>query len=132
MEQHLANSRPPRMKRNRDWISPFLICLAILACNLPTSAPPSLATATLPAVQETIIPVVSTPTPTIVYQPVFEAAVCAFPVPSGYSPDCGYLVIPENRTRADSPLIRLHVAIFRNRAGIPVADPVVHLAGGPG
>jgi len=53
-------------------------------------------------------------------------------VPSGYNPECGYLIVPENRARADSPLIRLHVAIFRNRSGSVVADPVVHLAGGPG
>ena len=31
---------------------------------------------------------------------------------------------------ADSPLIHLHVAIFRS--GTPLTDPVVHLAGGPG
>jgi pimeloyl-ACP methyl ester carboxylesterase len=116
----------------RDWISLLVLCLAILACNLPTSAPPSIATATHPSGQETILSVVPTPTPTFVYQPVFEAAPCAFPVPPGYSPDCGYLVIPENRTQVASPLIRLHVAIFRNLAGVPVADPVVHLAGGPG
>jgi pimeloyl-ACP methyl ester carboxylesterase len=53
-------------------------------------------------------------------------------VPSGYNPECGYLVVPENRSRADSPSIRLHAAVFRNRSGVVVADPVVHLAGGPG
>jgi pimeloyl-ACP methyl ester carboxylesterase len=51
-------------------------------------------------------------------------------VPSGYNPECGYLIVPENRAHADSPLIRLHVAIFRSQA--PVGYPVVHLAGGPG
>ncbi|HSL31340.1 MAG TPA: alpha/beta hydrolase [Anaerolineales bacterium] len=40
--------------------------------------------------------------------------------------------MPENRARPDTRFIRLHVAIFRNRSGQPVPDPVIHLAGGPG
>ena len=117
------------MSRNRSWISFLALLLAVLACNLPTSAPPTrpvLAPSTMPAA---ILP---TSTPGIIYQPIFEPALCAFPVPSGYNPECGYLIVPENRAQADSPLIRLHVAIFRNRAGVLVPDPVVHLAGGPG
>lgn len=70
--------------------------------------------------------------PVVAYEPVFEAAPCGFPVPFGYNPECGYLVVPENRARPDRSLIRLHVAIFHNRAGRSVADAVVHLAGGPG
>jgi pimeloyl-ACP methyl ester carboxylesterase len=63
---------------------------------------------------------------------VFEPAACAFPVPEGTSPECGYLVVPEDRSRPDSPAIRLHLAIFRSTAPDPAPDPVVHLAGGPG
>lgn len=113
----------------------FVLSLAMFACNLTTSAPPSLATAApspTPALTLSAPPVPSATPTMIAYQPVFEAAACAFSVPSGYSPECGYLVVPENRSRAGSSLIRLHVAIFRNRNGIPIADPVVHLAGGPG
>ncbi len=72
------------------------------------------------------------PGPVFSYQPVFEPAPCAFAVPAGTRPECGYLVVPEDRARPDSPMIRLHVAIFRNSAGIRVPDPIVHLAGGPG
>ena len=107
----------------------LVLSLAIFACNLPTSAPPTRAPSTI---TNTAIPVVVTLTPGITYQPVFEPAACAFAVPAGYSPECGYLVVPENRARSDSPLIRLHVAIFRNRLGVQSTDPVVHLAGGPG
>jgi pimeloyl-ACP methyl ester carboxylesterase len=63
---------------------------------------------------------------------VFEPAACAFPAPEGTSPECGYLVVPENRSRPDSPAIRLHLAIFRSTTPDPAPDPVVHLAGGPG
>ena len=114
------------------YLSPRLIVslvlsLAIVACNLSTSAPP-----TLPAFPASSTPEAVVPTPGVFYQPIFEPAPCAFAVPSGYNPECGYLIIPENRARADSPRIRLHLAIFRNRPGVRVVDPVVHLAGGPG
>jgi pimeloyl-ACP methyl ester carboxylesterase len=85
-----------------------------------------------PLVQETLFPVSPTLTPIPVYQPAFEPASCAFPLPPGYSPECGYLLVPEDRNRAGSPFLRLHVAIFRSRLGVPISDPVVHLAGGPG
>ncbi len=77
-------------------------------------------------------PTATLPAPTIEYQPAFEPAECAFPVPQGTHPDCGFLVVPENRSHPGSPLIRLHVAIFRSPSGNPAPDPVVHLAGGPG
>jgi len=72
------------------------------------------------------------PTPPASYQPVFEPASCAFPVPEGTNPTCGYLVVPENRARPDGRQVRLHVAIFHSRAANPEPDPVVHLSGGPG
>src|SRR5512138_146424 len=125
------------MKLYRYWFPIVLLCLAIFACNLPsltTSSPSFLSTTTPISTAQEIPsqPSIPSPVPTVVYQPVFESAPCAFVVPSGYSPDCGYLVVPENRARPNSRSIRLHVAIFRNRAGIRVSDPVVHLAGGPG
>src|SRR5258706_3541162 len=45
---------------------------------------------------------------------------------------CGYLVVPENRSRPDGRLIRVMVAKFPARLGEKRADPVVYLAGGPG
>jgi pimeloyl-ACP methyl ester carboxylesterase len=117
------------MYDNRCLVFFLVLSLGIFACNLPTSAPPTLPALPPPA---TLIPTIPTATPVIAYEPVFEPAPCAFPVPAGYNPECGYLIVPENRTRAGSPLVRLHVAIFRNHTGFVVADPVVHLAGGPG
>jgi pimeloyl-ACP methyl ester carboxylesterase len=120
------------MYRNRCLVFFFVLSLAIFACNMPTSAPPTLPALPPSPTPATLPPVAPTPTPGFLYQPVFEPAPCAFPVPTGYNPDCGYLIVPENRARVDSPLIRLHVAIFRNRAGVANLDPVVYLAGGPG
>ena len=117
------------MSRNFGFLCFPVLALAILACNLTTSAPPTVPALPASHTPEAILP---TSTPGILYQPIFEPAPCAFPVPAGYNPECGYLLVPENRTRIDSPLVRLHVAIFRNRLGIFITDPVVHLAGGPG
>src|SRR6266540_1467693 len=140
------------MMSRKYWILLVVFFLGVFACNtpLPTTSPapyapfllptPDRGTSQPPSNQNesrggTPSPVPSQPplaTPTIAYQPVFEPAACAFPVPSEYSPECGYLLVPENRRRPDSPLIRLHVAIFRNSSDSLVSDPVVHLAGGPG
>ncbi len=77
-------------------------------------------------------PALPAPAPTQAYQPVFNTAECAFPIPAGYRHYCGYLVVPENRAVPNSPLIQLHVAVFLSLAEGPETDPVVHLAGGPG
>jgi len=121
------------------WGLILVLLLGVAACNLSmqTDFPSSLTPARVdtPTPQEIpslSSPAPSTPTPAISYQPAFEAAPCAFPVPPGYNPECGYLVVPENRTRPDSQLIRLHVGIFRNRAGTTNMDPVLKISGGPG
>ena len=117
----------------KNWMVFIVLLAAMLACNLPVGTATPFASPPLP-VPETLSPIASQPAPPAIipYQPVFEPASCAFPVPTGYTPECGYLVVPENRLNSGSRYIRLHVGIFRSRSGIPVADPVVHLAGGPG
>jgi pimeloyl-ACP methyl ester carboxylesterase len=45
---------------------------------------------------------------------------------------CGYLTVPENRTRSDSRPIRLAVATRKATAPNPKPDPIVVLLGGPG
>lgn len=62
----------------------------------------------------------------------FEPGPCAIEVATDESIDCGVLVVPENRRRADSRMLRLPVIIFRSRAATPANDPVLFLPGGPG
>lgn len=140
------------MKTERVFRKAVLLAvlLVMMACNLPTvEQPPALPTVSGP-VPPAITPVTATTTPfpaptqaptatqtrtptaTVAYQPVFQPAACAFDVPAGQRPFCGYLIVPENRDRARSPWIRLHVAVFRSTARAPAPDPVVYLAGGPG
>jgi hypothetical protein len=45
---------------------------------------------------------------------------------------CGYLVVPENRSRPTGRAIRLMVAKYPARSAEKRPDPVVYLAGGPG
>ena len=57
---------------------------------------------------------------------------CTFKTDEGeYEADCGTLVVPENRAKADSRLIALPVIRVRATGNNP-AEPVFHLTGGPG
>ena len=64
--------------------------------------------------------------------PRFERAACPIDVATDERIDCGALVVPENRRKADTKSIRLPVMIFRSRAAAPAADPILFMAGGPG
>lgn len=61
---------------------------------------------------------------------VFEEADCPFGEYDGYTIDCGYLIVPEDRADPNSRDIRLAVAIVR--AENPLPDPIIYLEGGPG
>ncbi len=57
---------------------------------------------------------------------------CEYGTENGsYGADCGTLVVPENRHRADSRLIALPVTRIRARSDNP-AEPIFRLQGGPG
>ena len=117
----------------RSLCAALALTAGMLACNLPvTTDPASLSLSPTPEYGGfTAMPSESPPPSPAPYQPLFESGPCAFPIPVGYSPECGYLLVPENRANAAGRVIRLHVAIFPNRAGVDT-EPVVHLAGGPG
>jgi pimeloyl-ACP methyl ester carboxylesterase len=95
--------------------------LVLVGCSYPATAIP--------------VPLQPTPAPvkpTIETIPVFEEAECAFEIPEGFQPRCGYLIVPEDRSQPDGRTIRLHVAIFKSTNANPARDPVIHLIGGPG
>lgn len=70
------------------------------------------------------------PPPT--YTPIFEEASCQFEPIGDFEAQCGYLIVPEDRTQPDGNQIRLHVAIFPTLSDNPSPDPVIYLDGGPG
>lgn len=66
--------------------------------------------------------------------PRFEDSKCAVPVPDSEKDSirCGYLVVPENRSRKNSRTIRLPVIILKSTSKTAAPDPVLRTLGGPG
>jgi pimeloyl-ACP methyl ester carboxylesterase len=65
----------------------------------------------------------------------FQPGACPatpFEVPKLNNARCGFLVVPENRTKNNGRTIRLAVATVPAESPTPAPDPVVFLAGGPG
>lgn len=92
----------------------IILSLLLAACN-PTPQGPT-----------------DTPTPPP-GQARYEKTDCPFPnKPSGVTVECGYLVVPEDRSKSDSPMIKVAVAVFKSQSSNPKPDPVVYLEGGPG
>lgn len=66
------------------------------------------------------------------YATTFEPADCQFSFSGGGDYDCGYLVVPEDRSEPTGRTIRLHVARFHSTGDTPKSDPIIYLQGGPG
>jgi len=66
---------------------------------------------------------------------LFRAAACPFTpgegIAVGKELTCGFLTVPEDRSKANGDTIQLAVAIFKPAATVS-ADPMVYLSGGPG
>ncbi len=65
-----------------------------------------------------------------------DTTYCPFAVPlgsiQGKTVDCGFVTVPERRSRPDGPTIRVAVARFHSLSDTPDPVPVVELSGGPG
>jgi hypothetical protein len=66
------------------------------------------------------------------YTPRYEPADCIYPIPEGEQMECGYLVVPEDRSQPDGPTIRVQVVNFKSRSANPAPDPIILVPGGPG
>ncbi|NJN82066.1 MAG: alpha/beta hydrolase [Caldilineaceae bacterium] len=64
--------------------------------------------------------------------PRFEPADCTYAYPEGEEVECGYLIVPEDRSVVDGPLTRVYIQKFKSANPNPAADPVVYMPGGPG
>lgn len=64
--------------------------------------------------------------------PRFETTDCRFEIPSGEKIECGYLVVPEKRTRPEGRTIRISVTVVKSHSAIPAPDPIIYINGGPG
>ena len=100
---------------------------APLPLTTPTSVTPTTQASSTP-VPPTVIP---SPMPTVSYASLYEPAACPFEEPFGSDVNCGYLIVPEDRTGDPTHTIRLAVALYHSTGNDP-ADPVIFLQGGPG
>jgi len=68
--------------------------------------------------------------------PHTESASCWMTLPDGVEEgknvECGYLIVPEDRTDASSPTIQLAYAVLHASADTVKPDPIIYLSGGPG
>jgi len=90
---------------------------------------PLIATPTFTLEPPTAIP---SPLPTVAYAPFFQDTPCAFDTPGDADVNCGYVIVPEDRTGDPSHTIKLAVAVFHSTSKNPAPDPVIFLQGGPG
>ncbi|MCE7985206.1 MAG: alpha/beta fold hydrolase [Caldilinea sp. CFX5] len=65
------------------------------------------------------------------YTPRYESAACKYPIPEGDKVECGYLTVPEDRSKPDGPMIRLYVVNFKSKSDNPKPDPLFVVHGGP-
>ncbi len=93
-----------------------------------TITPPVVDTPTFTLEPPTAIP---SPLPTVSYSPYTNTATCSFEVPQDAKVNCGYVVVPEDRTGDPNHTIKLAYAVFHSTNETP-AEPVVFLQGGPG
>jgi pimeloyl-ACP methyl ester carboxylesterase len=64
--------------------------------------------------------------------PSFEQAECPFPIPIGYRINCGFVSVPEDRSQANGPTIKIGMALVHSSSANPAPDPIFFLNGGPG
>ncbi|MBX7173343.1 MAG: alpha/beta hydrolase [Pyrinomonadaceae bacterium] len=64
--------------------------------------------------------------------PRFEPSDCAIQIPKGEKVECGYLIVPEDRTIKNNKTIKLPIAILKSDNPNPQPDPVLRTLGGPG
>jgi pimeloyl-ACP methyl ester carboxylesterase len=103
------------------------------AAPTPTAVPPATPSAEPSAEAPAAPTAVPEPTPVLAtYEPRFEEARCPMELPADMPVDCGYLVVPEDRSQPDGTQVRLAVAIIRSSAAQPAPDPLFYLEGGPG
>ena len=65
-------------------------------------------------------------------QPLIEAAACPIKIDSSFKTRCGYLIVPENRQKPNSPKIKLPFILAYSKNPDKKKDPLLYTTGGPG
>ncbi len=64
--------------------------------------------------------------------PRIERGECAVKIPANEKPDCGYLVVYEDRRANKGRTIRLPFIVMKSASATPLPDPIIYTGGGPG
>jgi pimeloyl-ACP methyl ester carboxylesterase len=112
------------------------VLLAVVACGggmAPAPAPTPTGAPSEPTVNSQPTP---SPEPTPRSAVAFKEAPCPMDLPAGAVEGehitCGYVAVPEQRTKSWEESIRLAVALIHSASDEPAPDPLMMLAGGPG
>jgi pimeloyl-ACP methyl ester carboxylesterase len=72
--------------------------------------------------------------PSLTRQPprTIEPSACPIKIDSSFQTRCGYLLVPENRTKPHSPTIKLPFIIAYSKNPNKRKDPLLYTTGGPG
>ena len=66
------------------------------------------------------------------YAPSIEPCNCPVKIDSNYQTECGFLLVPENRKKKNSRIIKLPYIISKSKNPNKRKDPFLYSAGGPG
>jgi pimeloyl-ACP methyl ester carboxylesterase len=114
-----------RLRRRSCLIIALLIALLAGCAAADEAVAPTATSAPSPTAT-------AVPTATLIPTREFEPADCQFYTGGDTTIECGYLIVPEDRSQPDGRTIRLHVAILRSVGAALRPDPLLHLSGGPG
>ena len=64
--------------------------------------------------------------------PRYECTACKHMLEPDSTTECGYLTVPENRSKPKGKKIRIYVGIFKSPNDASKKEPVFYLTGGPG
>jgi pimeloyl-ACP methyl ester carboxylesterase len=63
---------------------------------------------------------------------MFEDDACGFTEPAGREITCGFVTVPEDRSKPEGNAVRIAIAIVKAEVAPTPADPIIYLDGGPG
>ena len=66
------------------------------------------------------------------YIPRVEPCDCPVKVDSSFQTECGYLIVPENRKKKNSKMIKLPFVWVKSKNPAKQKDPILYTTGGPG
>jgi pimeloyl-ACP methyl ester carboxylesterase len=131
---------PPKQSKKDNqiliWISAGILILIFISITVLMAIRGNLKNKPAVGIASPTISPVSTATlsanTTQHYTAVFESAPCNIEVPVQAKINCGFVIVPEDRSGDVTDTVRIAVAVFQSTSGTAKPDPILYLQGGPG